>query len=81
MTTIQAAAPPPETGAATTPKPGWGGKRPGAGRQAPEIPGRKYGISLPGAEARRLEAAAAAEGIRPGAWIRRAVLRALEALR
>lgn len=65
----------------TTTNRNWGGKRPGAGRPAPEIPGRKYGISLPGPEAHRLEAAAAAEGIRPGAWIRRAVLRALEALR
>lgn len=63
----------------TPTKPGRGGKRPGAGR--PPIdgpPGKKYGIRLPGAEAARLDAAAESEGIRPGAWILRAVRRALE---
>lgn len=62
----------------TTTNRNWGGKRPGAGRPAPAVPGKKYGISLPGPEAARLDAAARAEGIRPGAWIVRAVRRALE---
>lgn len=61
-------------------KPGRGGRRPGAGRPAPAVPAKKYGISLPGPEAARLDAAALAEGIRPGAWIVRAVRRALEGL-
>lgn len=70
--------PPPETGAAT--KSGRGGKRPGAGRKPGQgPPGKKYGISLPGPEAARLDAAAQNEGIRPATWIVRAVRRALDA--
>lgn len=62
-------------------KSGRGGKRPGAGRPPLDgPPGKKYGIRLTGPEAARMEAAAAAEGISPGAWILRAVRRALEAL-
>ena len=67
--------PPPETGEATKRK---GGRPPGTTRGGDKA--RKYGIRLPGPEAERLEAAAQAEGIPPGAWIYRAVLRALQAL-
>lgn len=83
MTDHRQDTPPLETGAATK-KPGRGGKRPGAGRPPGSLgyggAARKFGISLPGELADRLDATAAAEGIRSGAWIRRAVIRALEAL-
>ena len=71
----QTTTPPPETGAATKRK---GGRPRGTTRGGENA--RKYGIRLPGPEAERLEAAAQAEGIPPGAWISRAVRRALEAL-
>ena len=72
--------PPPETGAATK-KSGRGGKRPGAGRKkGTGPPGKKYGISLPGIEAARLDEAAQNEGLRPATWIVKTIRRALDAL-
>lgn len=70
MMTDRQGTPPPETGAATKRK---GGRPPIGGP-----PAKRYSVRLPGPEAQRLEAAAEAEGILPGAWMYRAVRRALE---
>lgn len=63
-------------------KSGRGGKRPGAGRppgtKKPGPESRIFTIRLTGEEAEKLVTAAETEGIRPGAWILRAVRKALD---